>query len=81
MSESFSKATPYELRFLLNENALQEEHFQEVYLYVDAVQISKQKKNLNRDFSDCSLMAEVIKHYLPNSHKILIDVHNYAPTN
>ena len=37
MTESFSKSTPYELRHLLNENSLQEEHFQEVYLYVDAV--------------------------------------------
>lgn len=51
---------------------------QAVYSFVDNVPLTKTKKNLNRDFSDCHLMAEVIKHYLPNSHKGLVEVHNYV---
>jgi hypothetical protein len=51
-----------------------------VYAFVDAVPLNKPKRNLNRDFSDCRLMAEVIKHYLPASHKGLIEPHNYIDT-
>lgn len=35
---------------------------------------------MNRDFSDGSYMAEIIKHYLPNTHKAIIDTHNYIDT-
>ena len=53
---------------------------QAVYGFVDNVKLSKTKKNLNRDFSDCRLMAEVIKHYLPISHKGIVEIHNYVAT-
>lgn len=43
--------------------------------------ISKVKRNLNRDFADGCLAAEVISHYLPQSHKGLCQVHNYESTN
>ena len=59
---------------------LTEKDLQQVYLFVDKVPSDRVKKNLNRDFSDCSYMAELIKFYLPASHKRLIDVHNYVPT-
>lgn len=52
-----------------------------MYVFVDQVPISKVKRNLNRDFADGSLAAEVIQHYLPPSHKGLIQVHNYVSTN
>jgi len=44
---------------------LTEEEYQIVYQFVDSVPISRTKRNLNRDFADASLMAEVIRHYFP----------------
>ena len=63
------------------EEDLTQEQFHEVYVFVDQVPISKVKRNLNRDFSDGSLAAEVVQYYLPQSHKSLIQVHNYIATN
>ena len=51
---------------------LTQEQFHEVYVFVDQVPISKIKRNLNRDFSDGSLAAEVISYNLPPNHKGLI---------
>jgi hypothetical protein len=51
-----------------------------IYEFVDKVPFNKVKKNLNRDFSDGCMMAEVIKHYLPKSHKFLVNTHNYIAT-
>lgn len=42
-----------------------------VYKYVDAVPLTKPKKNIARDFSDGSQAAILIKHYLPKEHKTL----------
>ena len=33
-----------------------------------------------RDFSDCSLLAQIIRYYLPASFKGIIQVHNYVET-
>ena len=52
----------------------------QIYEFVDAVPFDKSKKNLNRDFSDGCMMAEVIRHYLPKSHKYLVNTHNYIPS-
>lgn len=60
--------------------SLRDIDLQHVYSFVDSVPISKTKKNLNRDFSDARLMAEVIKFYLPSSHKGLVEIHNYVDT-
>ena len=38
-----------------------------LYAWIDGVPISKPKKNIARDFSDCSLLSHVIKHYLTQS--------------
>ena len=51
-----------------------------IYEFVDAVPLDRVKKNLNREFSDGCMMAQLIKHYLPKSHKFLVDIHNYIPT-
>lgn len=48
-----------------------------VYKYVDDMPSSRTKKNLNRDFSDGCYMAEIVKHYIPASHKGMIELHNY----
>ena len=66
---------------------INEEEMQEVYNWVDEIPLSRPKKNIARDFSDCGkfelffilffsivLVAEVVKHFLPN----MIDLHNYS---
>jgi len=47
---------------------------QEVYNWVDEIPLSRPKKNIARDFSDCVLIAEVVKHFLPQ----LVELHNYS---
>ena len=44
-----------------------------IYEWVDSIQLSRPKKNISRDFCDCVLLAEIIKHYIPR----LVDLHNY----
>lgn len=69
---------------------ISEEEMQEVYNWVDEIPLSRPKKNIARDFSDCGkyidlfqvifeciflvLIAEVLKHYLPQ----LVELHNYS---
>lgn len=52
-----------------------------IYKYVDAAPLTKAKKNISRDFSDCSQAAILIKHYLPAGYKSLIQPHNFIETN
>ena len=56
------------------------EDLQDVYQFIDEVPSNRTKKNLNRDFADGSYIAEVLRFYMPHSHKILVEVHNYVPT-
>ena len=51
-----------------------------VYKFVDEAPSNRVKKNLNRDFSDGSYMAELLKFYLPPTHKCIVEIHNYVPT-
>jgi hypothetical protein len=44
---------------------------------VDGITFSRNKRNINRDFSDGMMMAELIHHYNPK----IISVHNYPATN
>jgi len=48
-----------------------------IYAWVDQTDFSREKKDINRDFHDGVLIAELIKSNIPS----LIDVHNYIPTN
>ncbi|KAI9335606.1 hypothetical protein DFJ73DRAFT_663264, partial [Zopfochytrium polystomum] len=43
--------------------------------WIDAIPLSRPKRNLNRDFSDGVATAEVIHHFCPK----LVDLHNYSP--
>ncbi|XP_061184338.1 sperm flagellar protein 1-like isoform X6 [Saccostrea echinata] len=57
-----------------------EEYFDDVelenlYQWIDRIPLTRQKKNLGKDFSDGVLIAEVINHYFPK----LVDLHNYSP--
>ena len=54
--------------------SINEEEMQEVYNWVDDIPLSRPKKNIARDFSDCVLIAEVIKHFVPG----IVDLHNYV---
>uniref|UniRef100_A0A674K1X8 Sperm flagellar protein 1 n=1 Tax=Terrapene triunguis TaxID=2587831 RepID=A0A674K1X8_9SAUR len=57
--------------------ALDEESLQELYSWVDAIPLSRPKKNITRDFSDGVLAAEVVKFYFPK----MVEMHNYVPAN
>lgn len=48
---------------------------EELYKWVDCHEISRPKRNLNRDFSDAVAMAELLKSHWPR----LVELHNYAP--
>lgn len=44
-----------------------------VFEWIDSVPLSREKKNINRDFCDGLLLAEIIKYYHPK----LVEIHNY----
>ena len=44
---------------------MNEQKLQEVYEMVDSMTFSRNKRNINRDFSDGVMMAELIHHYHP----------------
>lgn len=49
----------------------------ELYKWIDEHPITRQKRNLNRDFSDGVPLAEILKQHYPK----LVDLHNYSPKN
>lgn len=55
---------------------MNEQQLQEVYEMVDNITFSRNKRNINRDFSDGLMMAELIHHYNPK----IVSVHNYPPS-
>ena len=44
-----------------------------IYEWVDSIPLSRQKKNISRDFNDAVLFAQMIKYHYPR----LVDLHNY----
>lgn len=44
---------------------------------VDSITFSRNKRNINRDFADGLMMAELIHHYNPK----IVSLHNYPTTN
>ena len=55
---------------------IDEEELMLIYEWIDTIPLTKQKKNIARDFSDGQLLAEVIKYYLPK----MVDINNYPST-
>jgi len=55
-------------------DVLDGEALNELYRWIDAVPLSRPKKNIARDFSDGVSVAEIIHHYLPRA----VEVHNYG---
>ena len=64
-----------------NEGSQEEENLEDnednklmyIYEWVDSIPVSRQKKNISRDFNDAVLLAEMIKFHYPK----LVDLHNY----
>lgn len=56
---------------------MDEETLQDLYSWVDAIPLSRPKRNIARDFSDGVLAAEVVKFYFPK----MVEMHNYVPAN
>ena len=52
---------------------IDEEEIMLIYEWIDTIPLTKQKKNIARDFSDGQLLAEVIKYYIPK----IVDTNNY----
>ena len=44
-----------------------------LYEWIDSIPLSREKKNIARDFCDGVLIAEIMKYYYPK----LVDLHNY----
>lgn len=57
------------------EMELNDEMLETLYEWIDKIPLSRQKKRIERDFSDGYCVGEIIKHFLPN----LVDMHNLTP--
>jgi hypothetical protein len=58
------------------EGQLTDEQLRSIYAWVDAIPLSRPKRNIARDFSDGVLLAEVVHAYFPD----LVELHNYTST-
>ncbi|VDM23797.1 unnamed protein product [Hydatigera taeniaeformis] len=54
-------------------NELDQKVLRDLYAWVDSIPLSRPKRNINRDFSDGVLVAEVIRHFFPK----YVDIHNF----
>lgn len=56
---------------------LTDEQYRSIYAWIDAIPLSRPKRNIARDFSDGLLLAEVVAAYFPH----LVEIHNYPAAN
>jgi hypothetical protein len=56
---------------------LSDEQLRALYAWIDAIPLSRPKRNIQRDFSDGVLLAEVVAVYFP----ALVEIHNYGAAN
>jgi len=61
----------------MSSSELTEEQLRALYAWIDAIPLSRPKRNIARDFSDGVLLAEVVGVYFPQ----LVELHNYSPAN
>ena len=61
---------------MLTNQLIDDNEFYEIYKWVDSYTLSKTRKNINRDFSDGTCYAEIIKKNIPS----LVQINNYIPT-
>ncbi|KAF0313864.1 Sperm flagellar protein 1 [Amphibalanus amphitrite] len=59
------------------QDELERAQFEEVYVWVDDIPLSRPRRNIHRDFSDGCMFAEVVQYFVPR----LIELHNYIPAN
>jgi len=59
------------------EMELSDNDLEELYEWIDRIPLSRQKKRIERDFSDGYCIAEIVKHFLPQ----FIEMHNLTPAN
>jgi hypothetical protein len=52
---------------------MNDEQMMLIYEWIDSIPLSREKKNINRDFCDGALLAEIIKYYRPK----IVELHNY----
>lgn len=62
---------------MASQKELTDEQLKALYAWIDAIPLSRPKKNIARDFSDGILFAEVVAAYFPD----LVELHNYTPAN
>ncbi len=56
---------------------LTDEQLRVIYSWIDAIPLSRPKRNIARDFSDGVMLAELVAAYFPQ----LVEVHNYPAAN
>ncbi len=61
----------------VNADPLTDEQLRALYAWIDAIPLSRPKRNIQRDFSDGVMLAEVVAAYFP----ALVELHNYGPAN
>ena len=61
---------------MFTNQSIDDNEFYEIYKWVDSYTLSKTRKNINRDFSDGTCYAEIIKKNIPS----LVQINNYIPT-
>ena len=61
---------------MLTNQLIDDNEFYEIYKWVDSYNLSKTRKNINRDFSDGTCFAEIIKKNIPS----IVQINNYIPT-
>ena len=57
------------------EMELNDDTLEELYEWIDSIPLSRQKKRIERDFSDGYCVGEIIRHFLPQ----YIEMHNLTP--
>lgn len=59
------------------DNELSDNDLEGLYEWIDCIPLSRQKKRIERDFSDGYCIAEIVRYFLPQ----LIEMHNLTPAN
>lgn len=57
------------------EMELNDQVLEDLYEWIDQIPLSRQKKRIERDFSDGYCVGEIVKHFLPQ----FIELHNLTP--
>lgn len=64
------------MKYIILSPVVTESDIHKLYEWIDDIPLSRPKKNINRDFSDGVMLAEVVRHFYPK----FVEVHNYIAT-